>query len=141
MSYQRLIRQTMHSYVARRYDVLLNLWAAGMQMMQRARRVPAPAHLDGRWQRGAGGVTRLVPDPICATGSLLETQTRAGRPFGGVLFHDGILLCNEPDCPEHWRYLIEWVPCPGGCGKLMPPGQKCFDCAARVVTEWRRGGW
>ena len=28
--------------------------------------------------------------------------------------------------------------CRGGCGKAMPPGQACFECASRQVEAWRR---
>ena len=35
------------------------------------------------------------------------------------------------DARDHWE------PCRGGCGPLMPPGQKCFDCAVRAVAEWK----
>jgi hypothetical protein len=28
--------------------------------------------------------------------------------------------------------------CLGGCGKPMPPGQKCQDCAMRSVDDWTR---
>lgn len=27
--------------------------------------------------------------------------------------------------------------CPGGCGTMMPPGQQCFDCAAKATEEYR----
>ena len=29
-----------------------------------------------------------------------------------------------------------WL-CPGGCGREMPRGQKCFDCAAAAVAAWK----
>ena len=29
--------------------------------------------------------------------------------------------------------------CRGGCGKPMPPGRMCFECAAREAEEWARG--
>jgi hypothetical protein len=32
--------------------------------------------------------------------------------------------------PEHWQ------PCPGDCGTWVPPGQKCFACAADAVAAW-----
>ena len=34
-------------------------------------------------------------------------------------------------------------PCLGGCGTLMPPGQKCIPCATAAVDAWKakqRGG-
>ena len=31
------------------------------------------------------------------------------------------------------------VPCRGGCGELVPEGQKCRGCTAKAVSEWRRG--
>lgn len=30
-----------------------------------------------------------------------------------------------------------WQPCPGNCGELMPPGQRCFDCAVAAVRAWK----
>jgi hypothetical protein len=38
------------------------------------------------------------------------------------------LSANRPD---HWQ------PCPGACGTWMPPGQKCFACAADAVAAWK----
>jgi hypothetical protein len=29
-------------------------------------------------------------------------------------------------------------PCQGGCGKPMPPGQKCYECAVAAVDAWRQ---
>lgn len=29
--------------------------------------------------------------------------------------------------------------CRGGCGKPMPEGQSCFECASRVAEEWQAG--
>lgn len=30
-----------------------------------------------------------------------------------------------------------YVPCLGGCGELVAPGQKCVDCAMAAVEEWK----
>ena len=30
-----------------------------------------------------------------------------------------------------------WTPCRGGCGGFMPPGQQCFECAAKAVRDWK----
>jgi hypothetical protein len=30
-----------------------------------------------------------------------------------------------------------WQPCRGGCGKQMPAGQACFECAVRLTSEWQ----
>ena len=35
------------------------------------------------------------------------------------------------------EHMAHWVPCPGGCGLLMPPGQRCFRCAAEAVKRWK----
>ncbi len=32
---------------------------------------------------------------------------------------------------------VGYAPCRGGCGQQVPLGQKCSDCAARAVEEWR----
>lgn len=40
--------------------------------------------------------------------------------------------CSLP-APDH-------EPCRGGCGRLVPTAQKCFDCASQAVTEWVRRG-
>lgn len=46
---------------------------------------------------------------------------------------------NVPQAPE--RALggsrAHWEPCRGGCGTAVPPGQKCFDCAAQAVAAWK----
>jgi hypothetical protein len=39
---------------------------------------------------------------------------------------------------ESTRSHDHWRPCLGGCGLLLPPGQRCMDCAARAVGEWKR---
>ena len=30
----------------------------------------------------------------------------------------------------------EYVPCLGGCGRVMPTGQKCIQCATDAVHAW-----
>jgi hypothetical protein len=39
------------------------------------------------------------------------------------------------DCPadEFGR-----VPCDGGCGRCVLPGQKCTECADKAVIEWKQ---
>jgi hypothetical protein len=32
-----------------------------------------------------------------------------------------------------------WTLCPGGCGKFLPPGQRCFECAIGAVLKWKLG--
>ena len=31
-------------------------------------------------------------------------------------------------------------PCRGGCGAMMPPGQKCAPCATAAVDAWLQAG-
>lgn len=33
--------------------------------------------------------------------------------------------------------MSESYPCRGGCGKYMPQGQRCFDCAVKSVETWK----
>lgn len=44
-------------------------------------------------------------------------------------FSDGLALGPRPDRPH-------WTECPGRCGSYVPPGQKCFACAAQATRLW-----
>lgn len=51
---------------------------------------------------------------------------QSARQAGGASSAAG-----DEQAPAHWE------PCRGGCGTAMPPGQKCFSCAAAAVATWK----
>jgi hypothetical protein len=40
--------------------------------------------------------------------------------------------------PEPPRSHDQWRQCIGGCGRVLPPGQKCLGCAGRAAQESKR---
>lgn len=68
-------------------------------------------------------------------------EPRRGEPENlGNTLHTPLrdLLRGVQSCPQNSETVSRpgWLECAGGCGTLMPPGQKCFECAARAVAEW-----
>jgi hypothetical protein len=73
---------------------------------------------------------------------------RVGDIKGRIWLADGQLHYSGPRPPKdlladlkcHREELLAYLapdppePCRGGCGKTMPTGQSCFECAVRAVS-------
>jgi hypothetical protein len=87
-----------------------------------------------------------LPEDVRAAIGLLMQLNRMGCRY---MVDDGRLLVSnakhlEAELKKHKQMIIALLgprpqePCRGGCGKAMPAGQMCMQCATRTATEGKR---
>jgi hypothetical protein len=64
---------------------------------------------------------------MAANGRLLVYGPKAARSNPELKAHKETIIALLTSHPEE--------PCKGGCGKLLPAGQSCIECAIRMAME------
>ncbi len=119
-------------------------WRTVQKRLGTSLHTPVETGTSASAETGAGTTlhTPVGVDPETVAGG---QAVRTGAAAPGTTLHTPVIdpLNRVQSCPQIPQppgpaSRAHWVPCQGGCPALVPPGQKCFECAAAAVTLWKR---